>query len=191
MKLFQRLFGVKAAGRVTHENPLLIESPRIGFLNLIGSKADLLVEEDKRALGGLFSSVETSDSEPPSCDVLMIYCDIQNDGTIVGNSAGLRDIIHAARAPIVIVASKNDGPAYIAAGKKDERVFANLVMTLDRKGAVFTAFLAKLFQQMFSGRSMPMAWVELAPQNPGRMHDECPDTIFIPEVSHIVFTGAT
>jgi hypothetical protein len=40
----------------------------------------------------------------------------------------------------------------------------NLVITLDRKDENFARFYQSLFQMMFAGTSMPMAWVRLAPQ---------------------------
>jgi hypothetical protein len=43
---------------------------------------------------------------------------------------------------------------------------------------------------MFAGQSMPMAWVELAPQIPGTTHDNCPETIFAAKISHVAFSGA-
>jgi hypothetical protein len=63
-------------------------------------------------------------------------------------------------------------------------------MTLKHNGPAFTTFFTELFRKMFAGRSMLLAWVELAPQIPGETHDNCPETIFAAEVSHVVFTGA-
>ncbi len=183
-------FGTESTRRITVDNPLIVESPRIAFLNLLGPAGEALVNEDERTFAPLFNSVETSNSEPPSCDVLMLYCDLQNDGVIAGHLRSLRDIIDAAQAPIVIVASENTAAGYIAAGKRNGHASANLVMTLNRKGPTFTAFFADLFRRMFAGQSMPMAWVELAPQIPGTTHDNCPETIFAAEVSHVVFKGA-
>jgi hypothetical protein len=34
---------------------------------------------------------------------------------------------------------------------------------------------------------MPVAWVQLAPQIPGTVHENVPDSIFAAEVSHICF----
>src|SRR5918912_407559 len=118
--------------------------------------------EDRAALGPLFSSVEESDSHPPVCDVLMVYCRLEGDGSVSGHSASLRDIIRKSRAPIVIVAAENSGSSYSAAAKPTGDAYANLVMTLDRKGAALTNFFIKLFRKMFEGRTMMMAWHDLA-----------------------------
>ena len=43
----------------------------------------------------------------------------------------------------------------------------NLVITFHRNGKDFARFFRSLFQLMWAGKSMPMAWVQLAPQIPG------------------------
>ena len=189
MKWLKQLFRTDLT-RVTVENPLVIESPRIAFLNLIGPSADSLLYQDKAAVASLFASIEEGGSQPPTCDVLMIYCDLQKDGVIAGHSKSLREIIDDAKAAIVIVGSENSADAYTAAGKPTGRGRANLVMTLKRNGPAFTSFFTALFRRMFAGQSMLRAWVELAPQIPGATHDNCPETIFAAELSHVVFRAA-
>jgi hypothetical protein len=154
----------------------------------LGSQAQNLIEADKEAMASLFSSVSQSDSTPPVCDVLMMYVRISEDGRVEGSLDEFRSIIFNARSPIVIVASENPANNYIAAGRRGGGGRANLVMTLDRKGDLFPRFFFRLFSKMFAGQSMPMAWVELAPQIPGAIQESCPSTIFAAEVSHIVFT---
>jgi len=178
---------VRLSRRVTLEDPLVIESPRIGFLNLLGQSAELLIEEDRRVLAPLFASIEQSTTNPPQCDVLMLYGRLLADGRVEGIASGLREIIRDSNAPIVIVASENEGENYIAADRERGDEKANLIMTLERKGSAFTDFFAELFRRMFAGESMLIAWVELAPQNPQLVHDNCPSTIFAAEVSHIIF----
>ncbi len=117
----------------------------------------------------------------------MIYARFERDGRVDGCPDGLRDIIRKSGALLVIVASENDSQSYIAAGMRVGYGQANLVMTLKRKGNDFTTFFAQLFRKMFNGKSMPMAWVELAPQGSGATHTNCPETIFVAEVSHIIF----
>jgi hypothetical protein len=173
--------------RITVKSPLVIQSPRLGVLNLLGLPVRQLIETDKAALAPLFVSVSESDSVPPVCDVLLLYARIQSDGSIEGTADEMRTIIYKSQAPIVVVASENDGNSYIAASKRGGDGRANLVMTLDRKGAVFPQFFTELFKRMFTGVTMPVAWVQLAPQNPRDAHENCPLTIFAAEISHIVF----
>lgn len=172
--------------RITLNDPLVIKAPRIGFLNLLGSSGQAILKEDQAALGPLFASLEESDSAPPVCDVLLIYAHVQHDGSIAGTDDGLRELIRKSAAPIVMIASENSGDGYVAAGKRTGYGQANLVMTLKRKGPLFGQFFGQLFRRMFEGKTMPLAWVELAPQSPKALHINCPE-IFAAGASHIVF----
>jgi hypothetical protein len=198
MKALKRLFGAPSedrsvdttTGRITLSNPLVIRDPHIGFLNFMESSTERILEEDKAVLSPLFSSAEQGDRNPPVCDVLLIYGHLDSNGHFTNHPIGLREIIRISTAPIVIVASENSTESYIAAGKPTGYGQANLVMTLDRKDRAFTSFFSQLFERMFNGKSMLVAWVELAPQIPGASHEDCPDTIFAAEISHIVFKRA-
>ncbi len=187
MSWLKKLFSGNSPVRVSSRRPLVIDSPRIAFLNLAGVNGERLVKADKGAFGGLFALVETNAPDVPDCDVLMMYCNLRPDGAIDGESRALRDLIDSSSAKIAIVASNNGGDSYMTAGKRYEHDPVNLVMTLDRRGDAFAQFFAKIFSRMLSGESMLSAWVELAPQHSGTKHDDCPETIFAAEVSHIVF----
>jgi len=194
MEWLKRLIGSSATGgsqptrrRITLDHPLVIESPRIGFFNLLDLSAESILEEDKQAFRPLFAAIEESNVGPPACDVLMIYARVEADGKIAGSADGLREIIRQSGAAIVVVASENDGKSYAAAGRSTGYGQANLVLTLKRKGIAFTQFFTQLFSKMSKGKSMLAAWVELAPQIPGATHENCPESIFAAEISHIVF----
>lgn len=194
MQWLKSLFGNKPAGktyvtrRVTVKDPLVVQNPTIGFLNLVGAAARPLVDEDMAALKPLFSLCLESDSEIPICDVLMIYATIEADGVLRNASNTLREVIHKSRAPIVVVATENGAQSYIKGGKRSGLSSVNLVMTLKRKGRIFPDFLRNLFGMMHHGVTMPMAWVKLAPQIPGVDHPNVPDTICAMEVTHVLFT---
>ena len=162
-----------------------IQSPRLGFLNLKGAAGEQMLAEDKSAVASLFSSTQESTTHPPSCDVLFIYCDIGADGRISGT--GLRDLIRDSSARVVVVASENPSASCVASAKKTGYGHANLVLTLKRRGDVFPTFFSRLFALMMQGRSMPLAWVKLAPQIPGHAHADCPETIFVAEAGQISF----
>ena len=183
----ERVFG--SSRRITVKSPLIIRSPRIGFLNLLGEPAQSMLEEDKAALGPLFSGLAVSDASPPVCDVLLIYARVEDDGRIAGTADGLRDLIKAG-GPIAIVATANASKSLIAAGKSADYGQANLVLTLNRKGTAFARFFSELFGKMFRGTTMPLAWVELAPQTSAARHDNCPYALFLAEISHILFQTA-
>jgi hypothetical protein len=180
--------GTDVSRPVTHRHPLVIQNPKIGFLNLIGASARPLVDEDVTALKPLFSGCLESDGDTPICDVLMIYAAIEADGVIQNASHSLREIIHKSQAPIVVVATENGVQSYIAACKSPGAGKANLVMTLKRNGQIFPGFFKELFGMMRHGVTMPMAWAKLAPQIPGRENDNVPGTICAMEVTHVVFT---
>jgi len=192
MKWLSSLFGRtgeerSVSRRVTHERPLVIRNPKIGILNFAGLSARPLIEEDAAALKPLFADFVESDGDTPTCDVLMIYATIETNGTIQNASHNLREIIEQARAPIVVVATENDAPSYIAASKRPGLGRANLVMTLKRNGEALASFCKDLFGMMQRGVTMPMAWVKLAPQIPGMNHQKVPETICAMEVTHILF----
>jgi len=194
MQWLKLLFGKSpAAGeghlsrQVTHGNPLVIQNPKIGFLNLTGAAAGSLVDEDMTALKPLFSACLQTGSDTPVCDVLMIYATIEAEGGIQNASDSLRNIISKSHASIAVVATENSAQSYIAASKRPGSGKANLVMTLKRNGDIFPAFLKKLFELMHHDVSMPMAWVKLAPQIPGVEHNNVPGTICVMELTHVVF----
>jgi hypothetical protein len=172
--------------KVTHRHPLIIQSPKIGFLNLVGAAASPLVQEDVTVLKPLFSDCLESDGNAPICDVLMIYATIKADGAVENTERSLRQIISESQAPIVVVATENSAESYIAAGKHPRSSNANLVMTLKRNGQIFPEFFKELFGMMHRGITMPMAWVKLAPQIP-REQKNVPGTICAMEVSHVLF----
>jgi hypothetical protein len=189
MGLLSKLFGSPTRSvRTTVNRPLEIQDPTIGFLNLCGEDGVPLLEDDKRALGPLFSQTKVSDRlPPPQCDVLFIYCTLNLEAGVSDPIASPRSLIKAACAYIAVFASENDGKAYIARMGKRTDWGANIVMVLNRNGDKFAAFFQHLFAAMFEGQSMPMAWVQLAPQGPSPKHDEMPSSIFAAEAGHVTF----
>ena len=138
-------------------------------------------------LGPLFAQVRESTSVVPRCEVLFIYCTIQPDGTIVGCLEPIREVIKKAGAYIAILAAENPPEVYIKGLGPRKDWFANIAMTINRNGAKFAPFFARLFEAMFKGQSMLLSWVQLAPQIPGREHPDAPSTIMAAEAGHLTF----
>jgi hypothetical protein len=172
----------------TASQPLRIQDPTIGFLNLLGEKGAELLTADKDKLAPLFPRSEVSARAIPECQVLFLYGTLQATGQVVG-SIFLRDLIREAGAYVAVVASENPADSYIrGVGRPDGRWSANIVMCLDRRGDQFAGFFYDLFTAMFAGTSMPVAWVELAPQIPGEEHANTPESIMSAEAGQIVFS---
>jgi hypothetical protein len=164
-----------------------VTRPVLGILDLDRERFGALAGQDRAALGPLFSSIVESHSAPPTCDVLLVYCEIEAGGKVAGSPLSLRQIIRDAGARVVIFAAENDPERYMEAAQPAGYGAANLVMTLERKGDAFTGFFGELFGLMFRGVSMPAAWVQLAPQIPGHPHADLPETIFACEAGQLAF----
>jgi hypothetical protein len=166
---------------------IVIASPSLGMLNLLGSAVADAMEKDKSHFSLLFCSIKESYRLVPKCDVLFLYADIDRVGQVKGHGGNLRDLIRESGARIVVVASDNPGPCYVTAEKPAKNAKANLVLTMKRKGPAFTSFFYRLFSEMLTGTTMPVAWNKLAPQIPGQIYANCPETIFSCELGQIAF----
>jgi hypothetical protein len=161
----------------------------IGFANLVGDAVDAIAAEDATALAPLFERARGGAAhEVPSAEVLFVYADLEDDGTIKGtNRSGLRQIVQVTNAAIVVLASPNDAASIQNAVKLPGPKTANLVFTLSRNGSGFSRFFRELFEKMRDGKEMLAAWAELAPQHPSAQPDYAPGTIFLAEGGKLGF----
>jgi len=196
MGLFSRLFGshksremetATRSRKTTVQNPFRIDNPVIGFLNLRGSVGEETMMMDRQILEPLFGEVRESCSKVPQCAVLFLYADFDSTGMVLGRHDGLREIIKIAQAYVAVVASENPPDNYMNCLGSCNDWPANIALTIDRKGDKLSTFFAQLFRQMLAGKSMLIAWVELAPQVPGQDHPDAPETIMAAEAGHLVF----
>ena len=188
MGMLGKLFGRGAIlQRTTAENPLRIKDPIIGFLNLQGVSGAALAESDGNTLAPLFSRSQTADTAAPRCTVLFIYATLDRGGNIIGRSERIRDLAKEAGAYVVVVASSNPSESYIEALKPSNDWHANFTMTLDRKGNELARYFGRIFGAMFAGRSMLMAWVDLAPQSASLQDPNSPVMFMSAEAGHITF----
>jgi hypothetical protein len=173
--------------RTTSDRPFVIQNPVAGFLNLQEDRGKALLESDRREFALFFSDCRTSAEDVPPCQVLFVYCDIDPSGRIQGTVASLRWLAKSAGAYVTIIASDNDVEAYKQALEPRVDWNSNLVLILDRKGAAFSNCFRRLFEEMNKGKSMLIAWVELAPQIPGHEHPDLPGSVMVAEAGHITF----
>lgn len=164
------------------------QSPlKLAFLNLGGQEFEEILLADKTAISPLFRSIESKTDEMVKADVLFLYTKIDQNGQLNGSNFTLRQLIAACGAKILIVASENEGAAYMAAIDLPGAAKANIVMTIKRKGQIFTNFFSNLFVIMLDGISMPMAWVQIAPQAAHAIEHlaPAPETIFGCELGQV------
>jgi hypothetical protein len=166
-----------------------IADPILGFLSLGGELFAPLIAEDRTALSPLFSKLETGTGHQiPKCDVLFVYADIAFDGSLgLGKDVTIRHLADKAGASIVVLASNNLAENCTTASKLPGPKRANVVWTLDRRGDSFPRFFKELFTRMKAGKSMPMAWVAVAPQFESEIHGDLPKTICQMEAGQVRF----
>jgi hypothetical protein len=188
MGFLTSLFGPTQKRKTTASNPLRLNDPTLGFLNLMGAEGEALMATDAKILSPLFGQTLKSSTTVPSCQVIFIYCQLDAEGRIKGHQGSVTDLVKAAHAYIAVIASENSGDSYTKAVKPRKDWYANVTMVLDRKGDKLAQFFQKLFAGMFAGRSMLLLWVELAPQVVGPRQDEAPGTILAAMAGHITFS---
>lgn len=189
MSFLSRIFSRGKTGLVktTADRPFRIDRPSIGFLNLQGEAGSALVESDKSVLSSLFSTAAVSVTVPPRCEVLFLYCALDEEGRVLGSRETIRQLVESAGALVAVVASENPGEVYVKALGRRGTWRANIALVMDRRGEKFARFFRRLFESMYAGKSMLLAWVELAPQVPGQEHPEAPGTIMAAEAGHLTF----
>jgi hypothetical protein len=190
VSFWSKLFGTaKPETRTTTaSNPLRLSRPRIGFLNLLGARGATLAEADRALLAPLFAASVLTTDATLKCEVLFVYCAVDAKGRIQDSRLGVRELAEAAGAYVAVVATENPPRNYMALGPRGAWG-ANLVLVIDRKAEKFALFFYRLFELMFKGESMLMAWVQLVPQVPGLEHPDAPGSIMAAEAGHITFDG--
>jgi hypothetical protein len=170
--------------------PTVIHQPRLGLLNLMGEAATMIYLQDLDNLEDIFfQNVDLGQERVPKCNVLFLYCNIEPSGRIAGQKFSLREVVKSAGAQIVVVASENrpeilSGPEFSQYLKTPNDWPVNFIFTVKRNGEAFGLYFQKIFTQMQAGVSMPLAWTQLAPQNPNAQKD-CPAAMALLEAGHI------
>jgi hypothetical protein len=127
------------------------------------------------------------------CDIVHVFGLVSDAGVITddnGSSMAGTMLIQACCSggvKLLCIASDTSREACIkgfSAGNKP----LNLVLTLDRRGPLFGSFLAKLLAKLAAGKTLPIAWVEIAPQTVrAPEHNDLPATIFAAGLGGAVF----
>jgi hypothetical protein len=110
-------------------------------------------------------------------DIVHVLLNVNADGAVDQTPAGR--ILRACAdtgVRLIFFASENSPEVYTS---HFQSANIDLVMTIDRKEEKFLTFLDSLLQKMTSGKTVPSAWIELAPQTEhASEHEDVPSCIF-------------
>ncbi len=177
------LFSMRRTDEVTGTKVLLCT---------LGQKFGRLLRDDRISYSRFYPAVTATDFSTikqlsqaieKRYDIVHLFYDVSTSGMVVdgrGNTITGTSLIEKCAdsdVKLLWIANENNSEGYIKgfklAGKR-----INLVMTISRNGSKFSAFFEKLLSTLSRGETMPVAWAALAPQAPGRSHQDLPSCIF-------------
>jgi len=127
------------------------------------------------------SSTQFLNALAEGVDVVHLLGEVADNQHIIGLGYSGETLIQecaAAGVKLLWMASDNDPQVYIDGFHTRGRAM-NLIMTLQRHGPLFRAFLNKLLARMCAGEALGQAWVQLCPQGvPGPSEPDAPGAIF-------------
>ena len=160
-------------------------------MNLAGASCARIAARDRKIIGKSFGKDAQAATAMVPCDILFLYCRFELPDKIAGQSESFRSLIRDSKARVAVVASEipNDimsDPAFQRACGSRDYPPVNLVLTNSRNGKHFGTFFKSLFQMMWKGASMPVAYVQLAPQGP-KQPKNIPATILMVGAGQVTF----
>lgn len=175
-------FAVVVAGGVWNRRrrSLVVQNPRVVVLSLDSdvARAHADAAEYRQQFSNVSESTDLASLARLGADIVHLLAPVTADGQIAGRSWGdMQRALAAAKPKLVIVGSENPGDAYISGLSGTSTQPYNLVLTIAREGGTFWTFFHRLFDLMFRGTAMPVAWNKLAPQIPGQEHANVPSAI--------------
>lgn len=157
-----------------HDFPELFEADRSVYSRHYRSVDSVLFPSISDLLGSLEKGY----------DIVHLFCDLSPGGILADSKgttiSGTELIVKCCEKDVKLlwVASGNKGDDYIKGFMlKGNRL--NLLMTLDRRGLRFSKFLERMLSKVSGGKTIPLAWVALAPQAKGPWEEDSPDCIFV------------
>ena len=195
------MFGLFSRAKNKVKNPkILIASIGVGSKSFFAQDRDIYQSQ----INNIFDDITEYEAvnidkfwefiEGKTFDIVHLFVNIEPDGKVESVSGReFFEKLSASEVKTVLFASDNPADNYIAfASKNGEGNIRsmNTVMTIERKGEAFPSFFQSLFGLMAWGRTMPMAWVELAPQNPHlKSGDNIPGAIFVAGLGSLKFVS--
>jgi hypothetical protein len=116
-------------------------------------------------------------------DIVHLLCDLSPGGVLADSKgptiSGTELIAQCCEKDVKLlwVASGNKADDYNKGFMLNENRL-NLIMTLDRRESRFSKFLDSLLSKVSGGKTIPLAWVAVAPQAKGPWEQDLPSCIF-------------
>ncbi len=181
----RNLFTRNAQMPEIHNTRVLVSSVGTGFDELLNADASSYSRFYPSTTVKACSSIkELVATIRQGYDIVHLFSDVSPSGIIidaVGDSLSGASLIQTccdSGVKLLWAASDNNAEAYIKGFKPSSKPI-NLVMTLNRRGSIFSSFLEQLLSKMADGETMPRAWVAISPQTPrDPRHNDLPGTIF-------------
>lgn len=177
MRFLGDLFEVKR-GDPDHGTKVLVCAMRQEFASDMKADSAAYANHYRNIRTEVLQSYEDLCNALQYTDVVHLFVDVNDRGELLcaaGSQSGMRliEACRLARVKLLIIASPNEAAAYLT-WSKPPGLGLNLILTLDRKGRLFTEFLDRLLEQLAGGAYLLSAWTRLAPQTLGPWHDKLP-----------------
>jgi len=184
------------------KNLIKIEGPKILIASFDNDSESLeLVKSDLQIYSANYLDVKnislqsiqelTNVIEEDTFDLIHLIVDVSEKGEIIDKNKSiirLNDLISQVqhgKSKYLFFAKENEYVSY-EVGTKNMEFSINLVMTLNRNGGDFGVFFKSLFDKISSGKTMPVAWNELAPQIPNANHEHVPGTLCVMGAGNVI-----
>jgi hypothetical protein len=186
------LFRKSSQKSVVHDTKVLVCGLHPKFADQIESDSQIYSRFYPSTKTTSFTRIDDLLTAIRGNDIVHLFADVSATGMMVDENGGEllgTDLIRKCGdldVKLLWVASDNKPDGYIKGFKPVKPL--NLVMTLDRNGTNFTAFLGQLLSEMTNGKTMPTAWAVLSPQNRNDPRQaRLPATIFSAGRGNVIF----
>lgn len=180
--------------RTARPAPEVVHGAKVLVCSLGAETAEGFEDTDAKVYATYYRHVDVAKGRQPDdlidsinrdgYDMVHLFCELDEGGDLIGgenlklDAAAFFAACGGADVKLLFIASENRNESYIGMGRRQPKgVALDVVRTLGRNGESFTSFLGELLGRMSAGKTLPQAWVEIAPQSESaQRHKQLPAT---------------
>jgi hypothetical protein len=180
--------------RTARRTPEVLRGTRVLVCSLGAETAEGFEDEDAKVYAAYYRHVEVAKGQRPDdfvasvagarYDIVHLFCELDEGGDLRGGegakleAGAFFDACRAADVKLLFIAGENRNEGYINMARRQPKgVALDVVRTIGRNGESFTSFLGELLGRMSAGKTLPQAWVDIAPQSESaQQHKQLPAT---------------